>query len=198
MILALARSGALMIPHAEVRDGLHAEALACAGLRRAMARKMAQATLADLLRRLGSGHSLRWAQGDGQPNPSGRTSRMKRIVLAALIGLIALGSVSAPALRAGQPVDSEDADDGLDADSFAASVGITLEEAQRRLEERRELDPAIEFVASNRSAFGGVFFDQDAGGVLDIAVASNDDEMRAALSKLLPSGASVRWQAPST
>jgi hypothetical protein len=119
---------------------------------------------------------------------------MKGTLSAALLGLVVLGSTPPAPVRAEQPADVGTAVGVLDLESFAATERITLAEAQRRLEERLELDSAIEFIASNRSTFGGVYIDQGAGGVLDIAVPKDAQDMRAALSKLLPSGASVRWR----
>lgn len=127
---------------------------------------------------------------------------MRRNVTAALVIVILLMPVLAPRLRAGQadeasPSTSEPLNADLetaDAESFAASQGISLEEAKQRLGARGGLDPAISFIVSQRDNFGGVFVDQPAGGTLDVALAAESVKMRAAVSRLLPETASIRWR----
>lgn len=119
---------------------------------------------------------------------------MGRIGLAVAISVCLLASITATAMGAGGEDQPSLASVDLDVGAFAETFGTSLEEAAARLTLRDGLDPAIEFIKSHPDSFGGVYIDQEAGGLLDVATVGDDEAIRSAVHELLPADASVRWR----
>lgn len=66
--------------------------------------------------------------------------------------------------------------------------------AQTLLDDRLQLNPAIDYVSAHPSIFGGVYVDEAAKGALNIASIGDDPLARTALNDLLPPGYPVEWR----